>query len=133
MFQSRWSVPLSDYSWSVGHLSPCSASCGNKGVQYRQPKCLLDGAQVNISHCMEKPKPALQPVACNRRDCPSRFELPLKCTKYVRKFHLKNTCSTSRLRLYRIEWHHIAGFKTLQVFSSLAACGEPSHLIGSNL
>uniref|UniRef100_A0A8C0FGS8 ADAMTS like 1 n=1 Tax=Bubo bubo TaxID=30461 RepID=A0A8C0FGS8_BUBBB len=54
-------------------LMACSASCGHKGVQLPQLRCLLDGAEVNISHCKEKPKPALRPIECNRRDCPSRW------------------------------------------------------------
>nr|XP_034953253.1 ADAMTS-like protein 1 isoform X1 [Zootoca vivipara] len=69
----KTSLTVQDYWWSVDKMSPCSASCGNKGLQHHQLRCLLDRAQVNISHCMEKPKPALQPVACNRRDCPSRW------------------------------------------------------------
>ncbi|XP_033028892.1 ADAMTS-like protein 1 [Lacerta agilis] len=69
----KTSLTVQDYWWSVDKMSPCSASCGNKGLQYHQLRCLLDRTQVNISHCMEKPKPALQPVACNRRDCPSRW------------------------------------------------------------
>ena len=64
---------LAEYRWSVDKLTACSASCGHKGVQLHQLRCLLDGAEVNISHCKEKFKPALQPIACNRRDCPSRF------------------------------------------------------------
>ena len=71
---------LAEYRWSVDKLMACSASCGHKGVQLPQLRCLLDGAEVNISHCKEKPKPALQPIACNRRNCPSRFVcLMLKC------------------------------------------------------
>ncbi|XP_070794688.1 ADAMTS-like protein 1 [Pituophis catenifer annectens] len=69
----KTSLVIQDYWWSVEKMSPCSASCGNKGLQYHQLKCLLDGTQVNVSHCVEKPKPNLQPVACNRRDCPSRW------------------------------------------------------------
>ncbi|XP_070598626.1 ADAMTS-like protein 1 isoform X1 [Erythrolamprus reginae] len=69
----KTSLVIQDYWWSVDKMSPCSASCGNKGLQYHQLKCLLDGTQVNVSHCVEKPKPNLQPVACNRRDCPSRW------------------------------------------------------------
>uniref|UniRef100_A0A8B9DPX1 ADAMTS-like protein 1 n=1 Tax=Anser cygnoides TaxID=8845 RepID=A0A8B9DPX1_ANSCY len=64
---------LPEYQWSVDKLMACSASCGHKGVQLPQLRCLLDGTEVNISHCKEKPKPALQPIACNRRDCPSRW------------------------------------------------------------
>ncbi|XP_058024805.1 ADAMTS-like protein 1 isoform X2 [Ahaetulla prasina] len=69
----KTSLVIQDYWWSVDKMSPCSATCGNKGLQYHQLKCLLDGTQVNVSHCVEKPKPNLQPVACNRRDCPSRW------------------------------------------------------------
>uniref|UniRef100_A0A8C7E1C8 ADAMTS-like protein 1 n=1 Tax=Naja naja TaxID=35670 RepID=A0A8C7E1C8_NAJNA len=69
----KTSLVIQDYWWSVDKMSPCSASCGNKGLQYHQLKCLLDGTQVNVSHCVGKPKPNLQPVTCNRRDCPSRW------------------------------------------------------------
>uniref|UniRef100_A0A8C5WYB1 ADAMTS-like 1 n=1 Tax=Laticauda laticaudata TaxID=8630 RepID=A0A8C5WYB1_LATLA len=69
----KTSLVIQDYWWSVDKMSSCSASCGNKGLQYHQLKCLLDGTQVNVSHCVGKPKPNLQPVACNRRDCPSRW------------------------------------------------------------
>uniref|UniRef100_A0A8B9GJ67 Ig-like domain-containing protein n=1 Tax=Amazona collaria TaxID=241587 RepID=A0A8B9GJ67_9PSIT len=64
---------LAEYQWSGDKLMACSASCGPKGVQLPQLRCLLDGVEVNISYCKEKPKPALQPIACNRRDCPSRW------------------------------------------------------------
>ncbi|XP_010128802.1 PREDICTED: ADAMTS-like protein 1, partial [Chlamydotis macqueenii] len=67
------SLAIQEYRWSVDKLMACSASCGHKGVQLPQLRCLLDGGEVNISHCKEKPKPALQPIACNRRDCPSRW------------------------------------------------------------
>ncbi|XP_010006782.1 PREDICTED: ADAMTS-like protein 1 [Chaetura pelagica] len=66
-------LAIQEYQWSVDKLMACSASCGHKGVQLPQLRCLLDGAEVNISHCKEKPKPTLQPIACNRRDCPSRW------------------------------------------------------------
>ncbi|NWH79931.1 ATL1 protein, partial [Piaya cayana] len=69
----KTSLAIQDYWWSVDKLTACSASCGHKGVQLPQLRCLLDGAEVNISYCKEKPKPALQPIACNRRDCPSRW------------------------------------------------------------
>ncbi|ETE68767.1 ADAMTS-like protein 1, partial [Ophiophagus hannah] len=69
----KTSLVIQDYWWSVDKMSPCSASCGNKGLQHHQLKCLLDGTQVNVSHCVGKPKPNLQPVTCNRRDCPSRW------------------------------------------------------------
>ncbi|XP_031413147.1 ADAMTS-like protein 1 [Meleagris gallopavo] len=69
----KTSLEIQDYQWSVDKLMACSASCGHKGVQVPQLRCLLDGTEVNISNCKEKPKPTLQPIACNRRDCPSRW------------------------------------------------------------
>ncbi|NXA48240.1 ATL1 protein, partial [Nothocercus julius] len=64
---------LAEYHWSADKLTACSASCGHKGVQLPQLRCLLDGTEVNASHCEEKAKPVLQPIPCNRRDCPSRW------------------------------------------------------------
>ncbi|NXE54135.1 ATL1 protein, partial [Casuarius casuarius] len=69
----KMSLAIQEYRWSVDKLMACSASCGHKGVQLPQLRCLLDGTEVNTSHCKEKPKPALQPIPCNRRDCPSRW------------------------------------------------------------
>ncbi|XP_029464601.1 ADAMTS-like protein 1 isoform X2 [Rhinatrema bivittatum] len=66
-------IAVSDYQWSVDGLMPCSASCGNRGLQLPHLKCLLDKMEVNQSHCIEKPKPAIQPIACNRKDCPPRW------------------------------------------------------------
>ncbi|XP_069482074.1 ADAMTS-like protein 1 [Ambystoma mexicanum] len=62
-----------DYQWSVGALMACSASCGNKGLQQSQLRCMMGRAEVNTTHCSEKTKPALQPITCNRRDCPARW------------------------------------------------------------
>ncbi|NWW37519.1 ATL1 protein, partial [Panurus biarmicus] len=67
------SLVIQEYQWSVDKLTACSASCGHRGLQLPQLRCLLDGAEVNISYCGETPKPSLQPIACNRRDCPSRW------------------------------------------------------------
>ncbi|XP_039726510.1 ADAMTS-like protein 1 isoform X3 [Pteropus medius] len=64
---------LLDYWWSVDRLATCSASCGNRGVQQPRLRCLLNGSEVNPAHCAGKIRPAVQPVACNRRDCPSRW------------------------------------------------------------
>ncbi|NWZ80154.1 ATL1 protein, partial [Poecile atricapillus] len=67
------SLAIQEYRWSVDKLTACSASCGHRGLQLPQLRCLLDGAEVNASYCRETPKPSLQPIACNRRDCPSRW------------------------------------------------------------
>ncbi|XP_030114536.4 ADAMTS-like protein 1 isoform X2 [Taeniopygia guttata] len=66
-------LTIQEYRWSADKLTACSASCGHRGLQLPQLRCLLDGAEVNASHCRETPKPSLQPIACNRRDCPSRW------------------------------------------------------------
>ncbi|KAF4791626.1 ADAMTS-like protein 1 [Turdus rufiventris] len=62
-----------EYQWSADKLTACSASCGHRGLQLPQLRCLLDGNEVNTSYCAETPQPPLQPLACNRRDCPSRW------------------------------------------------------------
>ncbi|NXA38774.1 ATL1 protein, partial [Eudromia elegans] len=69
----KTSLAIQEYRWSAEKLTACSASCGHRGVQLPQLRCLLDGTEVNASHCKEKPKPVLQPIPCNRRDCPSRW------------------------------------------------------------
>ncbi|XP_019410420.1 PREDICTED: ADAMTS-like protein 1 isoform X3 [Crocodylus porosus] len=69
----KTSLIIQEYWWSVDKMMACSASCGNRGVQLPLLRCLLGGTEVNISLCKEKPKPMLQPIACNRRDCPSRW------------------------------------------------------------
>ncbi|XP_021108553.1 ADAMTS-like protein 1 [Heterocephalus glaber] len=67
------SLVVQDYRWSVDRLMTCSASCGNRGVQQPRLRCLLNSTEVDPEHCSGKVRPAVQPVACNRRDCPSRW------------------------------------------------------------
>ncbi|NXB74552.1 ATL1 protein, partial [Donacobius atricapilla] len=67
------SLAIQEYQWSVDKLTACSASCGHRGLQLPQLRCLLDGSEVNSSYCEETLKPSLQPIACNRKDCPSRW------------------------------------------------------------
>ncbi|XP_054545120.1 ADAMTS-like protein 1 isoform X2 [Talpa occidentalis] len=67
------SLVIQDYWWSVDRLATCSASCGNRGVQQPRLRCLLNGTEVNPDHCAGKVRPAVQPIACNRRDCPARW------------------------------------------------------------
>ncbi|XP_074186439.1 ADAMTS-like protein 1 isoform X2 [Rhinolophus sinicus] len=69
----KTSLVIQDYWWSVDRLATCSASCGNRGVQQPRLRCLLNSTEVNPAHCAGKVRPAVQPVACNRRDCPSRW------------------------------------------------------------
>ncbi|XP_077768216.1 ADAMTS-like protein 1 isoform X2 [Canis aureus] len=67
------SLVIQDYWWSVDRLATCSASCGNRGIQQPRLRCLLNSTEVNPTHCAGKVRPAVQPIACNRRDCPSRW------------------------------------------------------------
>ncbi|ELK29322.1 ADAMTS-like protein 1 [Myotis davidii] len=67
------SLIIQDYWWSVDRLATCSASCGNRGVQQPRLRCLLNNTEVNPAHCAGKVRPAVHPVPCNRRDCPSRW------------------------------------------------------------
>uniref|UniRef100_A0A8D0U4X8 ADAMTS like 1 n=1 Tax=Sus scrofa TaxID=9823 RepID=A0A8D0U4X8_PIG len=73
MLVQKASLVIQDYWWSVDRLATCSASCGNRGVQQPRLRCLLNSTEVNPTHCAGKARPALQPIACNRRDCPSRW------------------------------------------------------------
>ncbi|XP_028911077.1 ADAMTS-like protein 1 isoform X1 [Ornithorhynchus anatinus] len=73
MLVQKTSLVIQEYVWSVDRLVACSASCGNKGMQQLRLQCLLNGTEVSASHCAGKTRPAVQPVACNRRDCPSRW------------------------------------------------------------
>ncbi|XP_075416084.1 ADAMTS-like protein 1 isoform X2 [Tenrec ecaudatus] len=67
------SLVIQDYWWSLDRLATCSASCGHRGVQQPRLRCLRNGTEVSPAHCEGKVRPAVQPVACNRRDCPSRW------------------------------------------------------------
>ncbi|XP_023571625.1 ADAMTS-like protein 1 [Octodon degus] len=67
------SLVIRDYWWAVDRLVTCSASCGNRGVQQPRLRCLLNNTEVDPGHCSGKVRPTVQPVACNRRDCPSRW------------------------------------------------------------
>uniref|UniRef100_A0A5F9CF83 ADAMTS-like protein 1 n=1 Tax=Oryctolagus cuniculus TaxID=9986 RepID=A0A5F9CF83_RABIT len=73
MLWQKASLMIQDYWWSVDRLATCSASCGNRGVQQPRLRCLLNSTEVNPTHCAGKIRPAVQPIACNRRDCPSRW------------------------------------------------------------
>ncbi|XP_070336656.1 ADAMTS-like protein 1 isoform X3 [Odocoileus virginianus] len=73
MLVQKASLVIQDYWWSVDRLATCSASCGNRGVQQPRLRCLLNSTEVDPTHCAGKVRPAAQPIACNRRDCPSRW------------------------------------------------------------
>ncbi|GCB78063.1 hypothetical protein scyTo_0020641, partial [Scyliorhinus torazame] len=62
------------YKWLVGELIPCSAPCGNKGLQFPKLKCLRDNSiEVDKSHCKREPQPDIDTVPCNIRDCSPRW------------------------------------------------------------
>ncbi|XP_078071427.1 ADAMTS-like protein 1 [Mustelus asterias] len=64
----------SNYQWLIGEFMPCSAPCGNKGLQFPMLKCLRDNSiEVDKSHCKDKPQPDIHAVACNIRDCLPRW------------------------------------------------------------
>ncbi|XP_045696740.1 ADAMTS-like protein 1 isoform X1 [Phyllostomus hastatus] len=67
------SLVIQDYWWSLDRLATCSASCGNRGVQQPRLRCLLNSTEVSPAHCAGKVRPAMNPIPCNRRDCPSRW------------------------------------------------------------
>ncbi|XP_036744022.2 ADAMTS-like protein 1 isoform X1 [Manis pentadactyla] len=73
MLMQKASLVIQDYWWSVDRPMTCSASCGNRGVQQPHLRCLLNSTEVSPAHCAGKVRPAVQPIACNRRDCPSRW------------------------------------------------------------
>ncbi|XP_041041261.1 ADAMTS-like protein 1 [Carcharodon carcharias] len=67
-------VSVLEYAWLIGELIPCSAPCGNKGLQFPKLKCLRDNSiEVDKCHCKSKPQPDIRVVACNVRDCPPRW------------------------------------------------------------
>ncbi|XP_067885034.1 ADAMTS-like protein 1 [Heterodontus francisci] len=67
-------LEVAEYEWLVGELIPCSALCGNKGLQFPKLKCLQDNRiEVDKSYCKGKPQPDIHAVACNIRDCPPRW------------------------------------------------------------
>ncbi|XP_032162777.1 ADAMTS-like protein 1 isoform X1 [Mustela erminea] len=73
VLMQKASLVIQDYWWSVDRLATCSASCGNRGIQQPRLRCLLNSTEVSPTHCAGKVRPAVQPIACNRRDCPSRW------------------------------------------------------------
>ncbi|XP_078386622.1 ADAMTS-like protein 1 isoform X2 [Cetorhinus maximus] len=70
----KLTLEIAEYAWLIGELVPCSAPCGNKGLQFPKLKCLRDNSiEVDKSHCKSKPQPDIRAVACNVRDCPPRW------------------------------------------------------------
>ncbi|XP_007890785.2 ADAMTS-like protein 1 [Callorhinchus milii] len=70
----RITLEIAEYKWLLGGMMPCSAPCGNKGMQLTKLKCLQDNnIEVERSYCKEKPKPLIHSVPCNVKDCPPRW------------------------------------------------------------
>uniref|UniRef100_F6Z4P1 Ig-like domain-containing protein n=1 Tax=Ciona intestinalis TaxID=7719 RepID=F6Z4P1_CIOIN len=62
------------YSYEYGEHTPCSASCGDNGLQYRRLMCMEDGVkEVDEWYCIGVTKPNVYMEPCGRRDCPPRF------------------------------------------------------------
>nr|XP_032803418.1 ADAMTS-like protein 1 isoform X1 [Petromyzon marinus] len=70
-------IAVGELSWTPGEPSPCSASCGNTGVQSWRLRCVRDDLEeVDASLCQGLPKPSLAaPQRCNRRDCPPSWSV----------------------------------------------------------
>ncbi|KAG2466955.1 ATL1 protein, partial [Polypterus senegalus] len=62
-------------NWSVDDTPPCSATCGNKGIRSARLRCLFNGTEVDRVMCRHEPRPSVEPLACNVRDCPPRWLL----------------------------------------------------------
>ncbi|XP_033613536.1 ADAMTS-like protein 1 [Fukomys damarensis] len=73
LLAQKASLVIQDYGWALDRPAPCSASCGNRGVQQPRLRCLQNTTEVDPERCSGRVRPTVQPVACNRRDCPSRW------------------------------------------------------------
>ncbi|CAK8694400.1 unnamed protein product [Clavelina lepadiformis] len=59
------------YTFQFGELTPCTASCGDVGVQYRKLRCMEDQQKkVDEWYCTGLFRPIATMQACNRVDCP---------------------------------------------------------------
>ncbi|XP_076801065.1 ADAMTS-like protein 1 isoform X2 [Clavelina lepadiformis] len=59
------------YTFEFGELTPCTASCGDVGVQYRKLRCMEDQQKkVDEWYCTGLFRPIATMQACNRVDCP---------------------------------------------------------------
>lgn len=69
---TAWVHVLSqEFEWHLGSWSTCSASCGNRGAQVRNVRCVTsDGQEMSPLVCHHLPKPISQPRPCNLLDCP---------------------------------------------------------------
>ncbi|KAB0360386.1 hypothetical protein FD754_004542 [Muntiacus muntjak] len=114
MLVQKASVVIQDYWWSVDRLATCSASCGNRGVQQPRLRCLLNSTEVDPTHCAGKVRPAAQPIACNRRDCPSRPVSTQNCWSEACNVHWRvslwtlctATCGSYGFQSRRVECVH---------------------------
>uniref|UniRef100_A0A8D0BGF9 ADAMTS like 3 n=1 Tax=Salvator merianae TaxID=96440 RepID=A0A8D0BGF9_SALMN len=79
---SVWvNVKKEDYRWELGEWSPCSATCGNLGIQSQKLLCKAgEEEKVNKSFCKESQKPAVNYQPCNIRDCPARPSVRRTCS-----------------------------------------------------
>ncbi|XP_026875646.2 ADAMTS-like protein 3 isoform X1 [Electrophorus electricus] len=62
------------FEWRFTGWSACSASCGNRGFQTRQSRCVsADGQDTPPSSCQNLPSPGPWPRPCNLRNCPASW------------------------------------------------------------
>ncbi|MFT7797234.1 ADAMTS-like protein 3 isoform X1 [Arapaima gigas] len=73
---SAWvHVNVEAFDWRPGVWTGCSASCGNRGSQYRRVRCTSAGGQeVAPVLCHHRPRPASPFQLCNMWDCPPSWE-----------------------------------------------------------
>lgn len=62
-----------EYTYALGDMTSCSASCGGDGVQHRELICKEDDkTAVDKWYCTGLPTPKFHLIPCNRIDCPAR-------------------------------------------------------------
>ncbi|XP_063305045.1 ADAMTS-like protein 3 isoform X1 [Pelobates fuscus] len=99
---SAWvNLTLEVYSLKYGEWAPCTASCGNAGIQFRSQHCVsAEGYRVNFSLCshLEPLMNTSQP--CNIQDCPARWfagswsDCPASCGTGFHQRHV--TCQQTK-------------------------------------
>ncbi|XP_008195650.1 thrombospondin type-1 domain-containing protein 4 [Tribolium castaneum] len=63
------------FAWKISGVSACSKSCGG-GLQATVVTCVREHTQTPVPdrRCAHLEKPMTQPIRCNLRDCPARWE-----------------------------------------------------------
>ncbi|RZC42708.1 hypothetical protein BDFB_014254, partial [Asbolus verrucosus] len=63
------------FAWKISGVSACSKSCGG-GLQATVVTCVREHTQTPVSdrRCAHLDRPMTQPIRCNVKDCPARWE-----------------------------------------------------------